>query len=481
MKIRKINRKSFTVKAVICFMILATLSAAYWVWIRSVRIERAQKAVSQVVEYVQARLASLEKSADVMAAWLDAEGDRVKKEIASSGDGQEYAAQFEIIAQALYDPENMTSLQLMPKGVVRYIYPAEGNENMIGMHVEEKWGLELKEMAGSKQMRIIGPVFVSRQGLMLFFFMPVFYEDGSLWGYTALSMRMPDALLPLALDRLTAQGYDYELRYAVGTDGKKKERITGTVQSIRDAASSSFIVQDTEWVLSVRPENGWISIGGILLSALGALVLALILTWLAELRRANRDETMSQLRSDAKHDKMTGLLNHTASAETIDNALKTEEGGVLLLIDVDNFKTVNDSAGHLSGDEVLVEVANAMRTTFRKHDILGRYGGDEFIVYMIGDISIPDFSVKASQFQRKIRKIPIGDTGSFVTCSIGGARRCVETPTAEALVQRADQALYTSKENGKDRFTIFDDSGSTVLVTPKKDESEMDHDYAISE
>lgn len=229
------------------------------------------------------------------------------------------------------------------------------------------------------------------------------------------------------------------------------------------------------------PEEGWISIGGIFLSVLISLIGALLLAWILESRKANRDEAMSQLRSDAKHDKMTGLLNHTASAEAIDNALQTVEGGVLLLIDIDNFKTVNDTAGHLAGDEVLVEVANAMRTTFRKYDLLGRYGGDEFIVYMIGDISIPDFSVKASQFQRKIRKIPVGNTGTYVTCSIGGARRCAETPTAETLVQRADQALYTSKGNGKDRFTIYDDSGSTVIVTPNKDDSELDHDYSVSE
>ncbi len=477
-----ISRKKLIFKSVVIFAVLLTFVVVFWIWQRSAYVERAESIAAQVAGYIQTRIEDMQDSADVLSAWLDIEGDDVKKTLAESADGKEYREEFERMAQSLYDENSMTSVQLLPNGVVRYVYPIEGNETLIGSNITE--GEEaplLEEAAKENKLAVTGPYFVAKIGLGLNFRMPVYYSDGTLWGYTSLTMRLPDALEPLALSRLTDLGYDYELRYVIDNDTGKTDRIGGTVGLSEDTATFVFQIAGTHWKLSVRPISGWINAGTVFLTVLAAMLIAFVLAWVVEYRSASHDEAINQLRSDARHDKMTSLLNHTASAEAIDKVLATVEGGVLLLIDVDNFKEVNDSAGHLAGDKVLIEVADAMRTTFRRHDILGRYGGDEFIVYMLGDISIPDFSVKASQLQRKIRKIPVGNTGNFVTCSIGAARRCVETPTAETLVRRADQALYVSKGNGKDRYTIFDDSESTVIVTPQKDESELDHDYVISE
>lgn len=481
MKIPKIDGKRYAISFAICLAALIAALIACWGWVRSVAIGRAQRVAAQVAHDIEAKTSGIQGYADVPAAWLDVEGDQAKREIASSGDGTAYRAEFERIAQALYDPENMSSIRLAPDGVVRYVYPEDGNDSLLHEDLSESAGEELKKAADTREMTAIGPVFVDNVGLTLSFCVPVSYESGKLWGYTLVSMKLPEALESLVLDRLTDQGYNYELSCDAGGQTGKKERICGTARSMKNKTSLSFPVYEREWILDIRPVNGWISVPGVIWSLLLAFVCALLLAWILEIRRRFRTEAMNRLSSDAKHDKMTGLLNHTASTDAIDKALEDIEGGVLLLIDVDNFKTVNDTAGHLAGDEVLIEVANAMRTTFRRHDILGRYGGDEFIVYMIGDISIPDFSVKASQLQRKIRNIPIGQTGSYVTCSIGGARRCVETPSAEEMVKRADQALYTSKGSGKDRFTIYDDSGSTLVVAPKQDESVMKHDYAVSE
>lgn len=482
MKTGIVNRKKFIFKYLICLAILLTIVVVYWIWARSSNIKNAESIAEQAAGYIQTRIENMKSDADVLSAWLDIEGDDVKKIMAESSDGEEYREEFEKIAASLYDEESMTSVQMLPGGVVRYVYPTEGNETLFGTDITKgEEGPLLETAAQTQQLATTGPYFVNKIGLGLNFRMPVYYEDGTLWGFTSLTMRLPQALEPLALSRLTDLGYDYELRYVIDSETGKTERIGGTVGLSSDTATFLFQVEDKQWRLAIRPISGWINGGAIFLTVLGAMLIAFVLTWVAEYRKASHNQAMSQLRADARHDKMTSLLNHTASAEAIDRALTTIEGGVLLLIDVDNFKEVNDSAGHLAGDQVLVEVADAMRTTFRRHDILGRYGGDEFIVYMLGDISIPDFSVKASQLQRKIRKIPVGSTGKFVTCSIGAARRCVETPTAETLVHRADQALYVSKGSGKDRYTIFDDSESTVIVTPKKDESEMDHDYVTSD
>ncbi len=481
MNMWKINGRKFIIRYLICLAALIALAAGYWYLVRSARMARAREDASLTARYIESRIKDMEKLADIPAAWLDAEGDAAKDAIAASEDSTQYKDAFQRLAKALYDADRMAVIELAPAGTVRYAFPREAHESVIGADLVGEIGDGLVREDLSHEMKVIGPSFIDHLGTVLGFCVPVYYEDGSFWGYTVIAMKLPDALEELALERLTEQGYDCALRCKNDSGSMKAEWIGGTSKSTGSMSSVSIDIYGKEWILSVRPVSGWVSIGGIVLSVVVAAALAFLLAWILEKRKEARDEAMGKLRSDAKHDKMTGLLNHTASAEAIDEALQTVEGGVLLLIDVDNFKSVNDTAGHLAGDEVLIEVANAMRTTFRRNDILGRYGGDEFIVYMLGDISIPDFSVKASQFQRKIRKIPIGQTGKYAACSIGGARRCVETPTAEALVKRADEALYTSKGNGKDRFTIYDDSGSTVIVTPKQDENRRDHDFTLAE
>ena len=480
MKSQKMNRRALLIRFLICLAILAALGCAYWVNMRSGRIRNAKRIAQAIAEDVQDRMNGIRKYAGIAAAWLDASGDEAKKALSDPGKAEKYRDTFGKIASALYDPDDMDSILLIAGETVALGYPESDSSDLRGKTPAQIWGTEPEKPEEAGQMLIFGPSFVKGHGFLQGFCMPAAPEHGSSRAEICVVMSLPDALYPFALNRLTGQGYDFCLSYVDKQNGKKT-RIAESKKGLRGLAEISFDADGTKWILGIRPASGWVSVGGILLTVLLVLAGALLLSWILEFRKENREDAMKKLRSDAKHDKMTGLLNHTSSEEAINESLKTEEGGVLLLIDVDNFKTVNDTAGHLAGDEVLVEVANAMRTTFRRFDILGRYGGDEFIVYMNGDISIPDFSVKASQFQRKIRKIPAGNTGQYVTCSIGGARRCVETPTAEDMIRRADQALYTSKGNGKDRFTIFDDSGSTLMKTPKRDGPEMSHDFTLNE
>ncbi len=481
MKDSKARNKRIAIQFGVIAAVFIAAIVLYFLYEQFSKKKKAEISVEQTVEYIRSEIENAGEYSEVLTAWLDVEGDSFKEAIAE-GEDDDAGEAFEKIASAVYDEDKMTSVQLIPNGVIRYVYPKENNERLLNSDITKSDEAQLLEKAAEeKTMVITGPAFVLKEGFGLNYRNPVYYEDGSLWGFTSITLKLPEALQPFGLEHLTLHGYEYDLRYIADESTKKIKTIDSTIAVLYDTVDCEFKIQDTTWILSIRPPEGWMNYGRMFICIVVSIMLALILSWALTFWKENQAKAMGKLQSDAKHDKMTGLLNHTASAEAINNALEQVEGGVLLLIDVDNFKTVNDTAGHLAGDEVLVEVANAMRTTFRRYDILGRYGGDEFIIYMIGDISIPDFSVKASQFQRKIRKIQIGDTGKYITCSIGGARRCVETPDAEALVKRADQALYTSKGNGKDRFTIYDDSDSTLVVTPKEEEKKINQDFTVHE
>lgn len=162
----------------------------------------------------------------------------------------------------------------------------------------------------------------------------------------------------------------------------------------------------------------------------------------------------------AQRDPLTGLYNKGASQKLIEERLKMcaqqQANCALLIIDIDNFKYVNDAMGHLFGDAFLVEAARAIESQFRRTDIVGRIGGDEFLVYMchINNKEIVD--KKAAQVIDAIRHIQIDGTGiELVSCSIGSARFPDDGKTYKELYHQADLALYQAKNAGKNCHVAF--------------------------
>lgn len=161
-----------------------------------------------------------------------------------------------------------------------------------------------------------------------------------------------------------------------------------------------------------------------------------------------------RLRLLAQTDQLTDLNNKTTFALLAQNVLsrQREKQHALLLLDIDNFKGVNDSHGHAFGDRVLESVAARMKELFRSRDVLGRAGGDEFLVLMI---DIPHRQVvaqKADELRRAIRdmKLP-GVPDTAVTVSIGGAFFSGSKSYSD-LFEEADAALYQAKSGGKNQY-----------------------------
>lgn len=167
----------------------------------------------------------------------------------------------------------------------------------------------------------------------------------------------------------------------------------------------------------------------------------------------NDMQELSGLKQQAEHDNMTNLLNHDASLEEVGESIKENKGGILFVIDVDNFKQVNDKLGHQAGDVVLIKVADTLREIFRKDDILGRFGGDEFIAFIPGSYSKKIATSKAYAMIEKISSI---DTSGDVKigCSVGIAITKSSNIAIEDIFKRADDALYESKRAGKGRYTL---------------------------
>ena len=180
---------------------------------------------------------------------------------------------------------------------------------------------------------------------------------------------------------------------------------------------------------------------------------------LRDIDRQKREQL--RLLDKSRTDSMTGLYNKVTTEEEIRIALRDARpgsSGVLFMIDIDNFKDVNDSMGHLAGDSIIMEIARQLRRTFRQDDIIGRVGGDEFHVYMRDVSEIAGIRTRAQSLCSSIRNLfKNSNIDNAVSVSVGIA--VTERPIAyEDLFRQADVALYHAKGNGKNRYEFFGQS-----------------------
>jgi diguanylate cyclase (GGDEF)-like protein/PAS domain S-box-containing protein len=155
------------------------------------------------------------------------------------------------------------------------------------------------------------------------------------------------------------------------------------------------------------------------------------------------------LREQATQDSLTGLVNRTAFHQAVEAALAREPGaGALLFVDLDRFKGVNDRFGHEAGDAVLVEVAERLRRAVRDGDVVGRIGGDEFVVLCRGRSSPADVAAVAARIVERLAQ-PIGWEGTplVVGASVGVAMAGGDDD-ARSLIRRADGGVYLAKRRG---------------------------------
>lgn len=169
-------------------------------------------------------------------------------------------------------------------------------------------------------------------------------------------------------------------------------------------------------------------------------------------------EQGEQLRKSATIDFLTGIYNRATIEKKINEYLeKTSVEGAFLLIDVDNFKSVNDILGHPIGDELLKQMAGILKETFRQGDYVGRLGGDEFCVFMKNISNEDVIKEKADKLNERCRLVFYGAQGETVKVSVSiGVVICNQQNNEyEKLYKCADLALYETKKKGKDTNTIY--------------------------
>ena len=231
---------------------------------------------------------------------------------------------------------------------------------------------------------------------------------------------------------------------------------------------------------AVGLELATLSLGALTAVALtiNAWLVVLVLLPLLVLHRA---DMARQLEQRVAMDGKTGLLNAAAWHEQAEQALHHAQrhGGAagVLILDLDHFKSVNDTYGHLAGDEVLVAVAQALRTEVREGDVVGRFGGEEFVV-LLRDLELTragrrQLEAVAERIRERIAELSVAVqtpdgplTIGNLSTSVGGVFHLGRTSTLQQVLGAADAALYTAKREGRNLVRFGSSVGVSAALPP---------------
>ncbi len=201
------------------------------------------------------------------------------------------------------------------------------------------------------------------------------------------------------------------------------------------------------------------------------LVFVAILVVISIMNAANYRKSNRELREQAETDLLTDLYNKVATETKIKEYLANEgknKKSIMFVLDIDNFKKINDTMGHAFGDEVLSTLGHQLKSEFRINDIIGRTGGDEFIIFLKDlkdDAALKRESERVATFFKNFK---VGEYTKYsATASIGAVEIPNDGTEFEALYKSADKALYLAKKRGKNQMAFYKDT-KDIKIEPEK-------------
>ena len=381
---------------------------------------------------------------------------------------------FNAYAKNIFDSLNgISNLQLAPNGIVQHIYPLEGHEKAIGHNIlkDDKRRDDATLAVTNRELTLAGPFKLVQGGTAVVGRNPIFLKNSDekeiFWGFASVVIFLDDLLSATDLDTLKAKGYHYQLSNIHGNT----ENIFA--QSHSDMGSAETIIQhklavpNGNWLLRVgREPEPWnhIALG---LQILLAVCLSALIAHIANtlLRRPIQlqqlvDEKTEALHKLAFYDPLTKLCNRRLFNDLLTRMIATTERNgtqmALLYLDLDDFKRINDSLGHESGDQLLKVVGDRLSATVRKSDVVARIGGDEFCMLLPNIQSSTNAAKLAEKILNAIEKpIKLGTHSVRVTPSIGITIAPEDGTNSATLLKNADMAMYSAKENNRNNYQFF--------------------------
>ena len=360
--------------------------------------------------------------------------------------------QFDTIAGNLIS-DSVESIQLAPEGVVTDIYPAEGTEAGKIDLLHDKDHSRISCYARDNHTIITqGPFELKQGGYGIAVRNPVYLKDKNgqeyFWGFTIVILRVPD-IFSNSIRALSNFGYEYRLSKTEAPWSSAYKVVYQSDSQMTLPASYNFTIGKENWKFEVTPENGWrnnalIVTVSTIFTAITLLLSGLTRVWLVSKENKNKFQIL------AHTDSLTGIYNRCGFDEEaekmIDRNLKTHF--VSALLDIDDFKFINDIYGHAYGDKALKSLADSMKTFFPPDTLLGRNGGDEFCL-LLPNYTCEDAKELLLQFTKLPKTFSYKGKEQPFNISLGYAEYPTFASSHSQLMRCADAALYAIKLHGK--------------------------------
>ena len=372
------------------------------------------------------------------------------KQILISGNGEIH--QFDTIAENLTS-NSIESIQLAPGGVVTDIYPAAGNEaGKIDLIHDKDRGALSCYARDNHTIITQGPFELKQGGYGIAVRNPVYLKNKSgqeyFWGFTIVVLRVPD-IFSDSISALSKFGYEYKL---LKTDAPCSDTYKVVYQSdgqINHPVSYTFTLGDEKWKFEITPKSGWrnstliVVIGGMFL-AISLLLTVLIRVLLIAKEHKNKFQIL------AHTDSLTNIYNRYGFDELAEMMIskKPQTHFVAVLLDIDDFKFINDIYGHSYGDKALKNLADSMKSFFPSDALLGRNGGDEFSI-LLPNCTLEEAEERLQQFTKLPKTFSCHGEKHAFYISLGYAEYPTFASNRSQLMRCADAALYEIKLHGK--------------------------------
>ncbi len=376
-------------------------------------------------------------------------------------------AQFDTrIRLLLHDYPLFRNIALAPDLIIRYVYPLAGNEAILGVnyrHVPEQYAA-IEKTVHSGGPLLAGPVKLVQGGTGLILRVPVFLPDKRLWGIVAAVIPLERLLQQTQLDQLQA---DYFLALS-GRDGdiNNPELFWGD-QVLQGLPSvyANIRLPNGQWRLHAFPRQTMPIFAGLpwLFLPAGVLLTLLLSFGLYVLLRLSqeRQQALHTVAYQASFDPLTGLANRAILLRQLELMLiqaKAQRTPLAVLsLDLDEFKQVNESLGHVKGDQLLQLVTARLLEQIRGPELIARSGGDEFVLVLTETCQLAALE-QFCQTLLKAFQAPFIVTGTplSISTSIGVALFPHDGVLAIDLLKHADRAMYEAKHLGRNTYHFYD-------------------------
>lgn len=372
------------------------------------------------------------------------------KQVVISGDGN--INKFYDIAAKMMD-DSIQSIQIAPNGVVTEIYPKEGNESGKIDLINDSDRGEISRYARDNDTVIMQGTFKLKQGgYGIAVRNPVYLENENgqkrFLGFTIVILKVPE-IFSESVEALSNFGFKYSLQKCASPWDDTYEWVYGSKKELNDPVIYDFDVYRDKWRLEILPKSGFYNNSNLIYMFIGGVIIVLLLTGLT-VALISINENRKLFKKLAVTDTLTGIYNRLGFNRQVEQYMRQnpQKHCVVAMLDIDDFKLVNDVYGHAAGDGVLQKLAESMKQYFSKDVILGRNGGDEFCIFM-PDCTAVEVKPLLKKFTEETRNFYCKGEAHTFTISLGFAEYPVLADECSKLMRCADMALYAVKMRGK--------------------------------